>query len=204
MSKLYTGLTAIAVLLLTCSGAAGAIVEFKDPLSSDQYYLGMMNFPEAWAQIRDLDRVGDITVAVADTGFEGKHLDLDRGQLVTGINIVNGKRYDLAPQHPHGMGTIGPIGALSGNDEGISRAAWQAKVMPIKVSTRSDGAAYLAHLASAIRYAADHGARVISISYGGVDTQTLENAARYAHQRGAVVFMSAGNDGRQQNTWPNQ
>lgn len=203
MSKLYTGLTAVAVLLLTCSVAAGAVVEFKDPLSDDQYYLDMMHFPEAWARIKSLNRVGNITVAVADTGFEGKHLDLDRSQLVRGINIVNGKRFDLAPQHPHGMGTIGPIGALSGNDAGISRAAWQAKVMPIKVSTRSDGAAYLGHLAEAIRYAADHGARVISVSYGGVNTQTLENAARYAHQRGAVVFMSAGNDGQRRDAWPN-
>ena len=82
--------------------------------------------------------------------------------------------------HPHGTGTIAPLAANSGNATGISRTAWTASVLPIPVTNRPDGLVYVSHIASAIRYAADRRARVINISYGGVNLKFLNKAARYA------------------------
>ena len=183
-----------------CRPADAATIQFDDPLAPRQYYHDEMNFPEAWARIYSLERRGDITVAVLDSGFQTSHPDL-QGNLLPGLNIVNGSR-NVEPVHPHGTGTSGIMGAQSGNDRGISQSAWTADVMPIRISNRPDGAAYLNDIANAIRFAADHGARVINISYGGVDSKEVAKAAKYAYKQGAVVFMAAGNSGFRTN-WRN-
>lgn len=175
------------------SPVSGATIEFDDPLAPQQWYHEQMNFPEAWARIYNQERRGDITVAVLDSGFQTNHPDLG-GNLRPGINIVDGSR-NIAPVHPHGTATGGIPGAQSGNSSGISQSAWTADILPIRISNRSDGAAYLNDIANGIRYAADQGARVINLSYGGVESREVAKAARYAWRHGAIVFMAAGNSG---------
>jgi len=47
----------------------------------------------------------------------------------------------------------------------------------------------------AIRYAIDHGARVLNLSFAGTSTSALERSAiRYAIRRGALVVAAAGNE----------
>ncbi len=194
---------AVLVFILTCTSATAATVSFNDPGQDRQWYLDALNFGEAWAQIIDLPTRGRITVAVVDSGFDIGHNDLQRNlALAKGINIVNGSS-NLNPVNPHGTGTIGLLAATSGNDKGITQAAWTAKAIPIRVSNRRDGAAYTTDLANGIRYAADKGARVINVSYSGVHLGALQKAARYAQSKGAVVFMAAGNDGRNHRRWRN-
>jgi hypothetical protein len=49
-------------------------------------------------------------------------------------------------------------------------------------------------VASAVIYAADHGAKIINLSLGGdSDSQTLHDAVTYAHNAGCVVVAAAGN-----------
>jgi subtilisin family serine protease len=194
---------AVLAFLLACSSATAVTVSFNDPGQDRQWYLDALNFGEAWAQIVDLPTRGKITVAVVDSGFDIDHNDLQRNLAVAkGINIVNGGT-NLKPVNPHGTGTIGLLAATSGNNKGITQTAWTAKVIPIRVSNRKDGAAYTTDLANGIRYAADQGARVINLSYAGVQLGALQKAARYAQTKGAVVFMAAGNDGRIHRRWRN-
>jgi subtilisin family serine protease len=196
-------LLAVLAFLLACTTSTAATVSFNDPGQSRQWYLNELNFGGAWAQILDQPTRGRIKVAVVDSGFDTGHDDLQRNlALGRGINIVNGSD-NLRPVNPHGTGTIGLLAATSGNGEGISQAAWTARVIPVRVSNRSDGAAYTAHLAAGIRYAADQGARVINVSYAGVQLGVLQKAAMYAQTKGAVVFMAAGNDGQTHNNWRN-
>lgn len=195
-------LVAVMLLLqaLLAAAPAGGAITFDDPYSPQQWYLQRMNFGDAWATIHALPQRGQVTVAVVDSGFDLGHGDL--GSVRNGINIVDGSQ-NLSPVHPHGTATMGAPGAASGNALGISQAAWTSDLMPIRVTNRSDGAAYTSDIIKGIRYAADRGARVINISYSGVHLQALEDAAKYAQQRGAVVIMAAGNDGRWMWGWKN-
>lgn len=196
-------LMAVLAFVLACTTTTAATVSFNDPGQNRQWYLDELNFGEAWAQILDLPSRGRIKVAVIDSGFDTGHKDLQKNlALGKGINIVNGSS-NLKPVNPHGTGTIGLLAATSGNGKGITQTAWTARAIPVRVSNRSDGAASTYHLAEAIRYAADQGARVINISYSGVHLGTLQRAALYAQTKGAVVFMAAGNDGLTHKRWRN-
>jgi subtilisin family serine protease len=196
-----SGILALMVWLGLASPACGGVVSFNDPFAAQQWYLDRMHFGEAWDLLTQQGALGQVTVAVIDSGFDTTHVDLS-DNLVAGINIVDGSG-DVSPVHPHGTATGGLPGAVSGNAIGISQAALTSKVLPIRVSNRSDGGAYLSDIAAGIRYAADHGSRVINISYSGVESPVLEAAAAYANAKGAVVFMAAGNDGMNQRRWKN-
>jgi subtilisin family serine protease len=194
---------AVLAFILASASASAATISFNDPGQDRQWYLDALNFGEAWAQIAALPSRGRINVAVVDSGFDIDHADLQRNlALGKGINIVNGSG-NLKPVNPHGTGTIGLLAASSGNGKGITQAAWTARAIPVRVSNRSDGAAYTSDLANGIRYAADQGARIINVSYAGVELGALQNAARYAQTKGAVVFMAAGNDGLNHRRWKN-
>lgn len=201
MAKLTGWIAAAAAIVGLGSTAGGAGLQFNDPQAPFQWYLGQLRFNEAWAAVDALPTRGDITVAVIDSGFQSSHVDLS-ANLVAGINIVDGTN-NIEPVHPHGTATAGLPGGISNNSVGISQSALFSSVMPIRVSNRSDGAAFISDIADGIRYAADHGARVINISYSGVDHPALEAAGAYAWSKGAVVIMSAGNDGMKHNNWAN-
>jgi hypothetical protein len=67
--------------------------------------------------------------------------------------------------------------------------------MPLQV-VDSTGYASYSNIASAITYAADHGARIVNVSIGGTSpSSTLQNAVNYAWNKGTVVFAAAGNGG---------
>jgi subtilisin family serine protease len=67
--------------------------------------------------------------------------------------------------------------------------------MPLK-ALAANGTGLWTVAARAIVWAADHGADVINLSFGGpAGGDILHNAIRYAHNRGVVVVGSAGNNG---------
>ena len=58
-----------------------------------------------------------------------------------------------------------------------------------------NGDGYYSWIAQGIVWAADNGADVINLSLGGeVDDPFLEDACRYAYERGAVIAAAAGNE----------
>jgi serine protease len=58
-------------------------------------------------------------------------------------------------------------------------------------------------IANGIRWAADHGAKVINMSLGGpMASSVLSKAVKYAHDKGVVVVCAAGNDGRGKVSYP--
>ena len=66
--------------------------------------------------------------------------------------------------------------------------------MMLRISNNAEGWAYYSDMAEAIIYAADNGARVINLSWGGLGTsQVLHDAIEYAHQKNAVTVAAAGN-----------
>jgi subtilisin family serine protease len=70
----------------------------------------------------------------------------------------------------------------------------RAKIMALKID--DGGWMDLGAAAAAIRYAADHGARVINLSWGNrLDSPDVEQAIAYAGRRGVLTVVAAGNLG---------
>ncbi len=96
----------------------------------------------------------------------------------------------------HGTVVAGTIAARANNGIGTTGILPQASVMPLTVGSGSNVDSTYANLA--IRYAVDHNADAINLSFGGRGRDwtidALEDAIRYATDRGVPVVASAGND----------
>src|SRR6476620_4150218 len=76
----------------------------------------------------------------------------------------------------------------------VAQESGGARLIVIRAGS-SSGAFSDANEAAAIRYAVDHGARILNLSLGGPQTSTAERSAiRYAIGQGALVVAAAGDD----------
>ncbi len=168
----------------------------NDPKYRYQWHLDQIHMPEAWTQNQ-----GDgVVVAVLDTGVTPVE-DLAGTELVPGWNFADNTP-DTHDDHGHGTHVAGTIAQTTHNELGVAGVAYRAKIMPIKVLSGS-GSGSVAGIAEGIRWATDHGARVINMSLGGpFNSQILAKAVRYAADRGVVVVCAAGNDGRGKVSYP--
>ena len=95
----------------------------------------------------------------------------------------------------HGTSTAGLAGAATNNGKGIATMNWGVSIMPLQ-ALGDDGSGWTSSITSAIRYAVDNGASVISLSLGGASRDpALENAINYAYNHDVVVVAAAGNCG---------
>jgi subtilisin family serine protease len=160
-----------------------------DPLWGNQLEQRLVRAPRAW----DLER-GDrgVIVAVVDTGVQKKHPDLS-ARMVSGRDFVNN---DSTPTDDNGHGTqVAGVIAATANSVGVAGMCGRCRIMPVK-ALAANGTGYWTVAAKAIIWAADHGADVINMSFGGpTGLPALRDAIRYARSRGAVVIGSAGNYG---------
>jgi subtilisin family serine protease len=153
--------------------------------------------PSAWDSTTGKSSV---IVAVADTGVNCAHEDLVQN-CVEGANVVGGTSSDDVAGH--GTAVAGVLGAAGNNGIGVAGGAWQVSLMPIVVSGVSGAASYSA-IASAVTYAADHGARVVNNSYQSGGSLTVQKAARYLAQKGGVLVVAEGNYATDSGTSANQ
>jgi len=102
----------------------------------------------------------------------------------------------------HGTFVAGVAAAVSDNNLGVVGASWHSKIMPLKVFTNTGGAPSAA-IVDAIRYAADHGANVINMSFGSpVASKTINSAIQYAAIRGVIMIAAAGNGNTKSRSYP--
>lgn len=154
-----------------------------------QWNLSTINAPAAWDVTTG---AVDVTIAIADTGIDLNHPDL-AGKIVPGYDFVHG---DSIAQDDHGHGThcAGIAAAITDNSLGIAGVNWNARLMPLKVLD-STGSGWDSDVASAIVWAVDHGASVVSLSLGGTDqSQAVVDAVNYAYAHDVVIVAAAGNE----------
>lgn len=185
----------------------------NDPFYSLQWHLqnvthGGINLESAW----NTTQGSGVTVAVLDTGIAYENFrknakryykapDLAATCFVAGYDFIEN---DTHPNddNSHGTHVAGTIAQSTNNAIGVAGVAHKACLMPVKVLDRNGAGSYAA-IASGIRYAADHGAKVINMSLGGPSgSQTLADAVAYAHGKGVTIVAAAGNDGTANVSYP--
>jgi subtilisin family serine protease len=143
-----------------------------------------------------------------DTGYggwaDGISEDGDTAHVddLVGWNFVNNTNNPF-DDNGHGTHTAGTIGAIGNNGVGIVGVNWQTQIMPLKFLD-STGSGTDLSAAEAVRYAADHGARVSNNSYGGGSGgSTLSDAISYAAGKGDIFVAAAGNSSQNTDLTPN-
>jgi serine protease len=171
--------------------------------------------PEAWSNVAAAGAAGGrgVVVAVLDTGVayanRGRFRlspDFGRWQFVKGYDFVS---HDPYPNDRNGHGTFvaGTVAEETNNLTGLTGLAYGARIMPVRVlDTEGEGEA--STIAEGVRFAVDHGARVINLSLEfspGVtasDIPELIEALRYAHRHRVLVVAAAGNEGHTAVAYP--
>lgn len=196
-----TNLLRLAAQLEALPGVAYAEPNYRrsllaqpnDPIIPDQWALNNIQAPAAW----DITTGDSVVIAVIDTGISGNHPDL-KDKIIAGYDFVNN---DPEPNDDDGHGTFvsGVIAANTNNSVGIAGVCWGCRILPVKV-LGAFGIGSDAAIARGIRWAADRGVRVISMSLGSSnDSQVLREAVQYAYQRNVVLIAASGNNGTEDN-----
>lgn len=96
----------------------------------------------------------------------------------------------------HGTHCAGDASAVTDNGLGIASVGGSSRIMCIRTGmTASNGFGYIYYSIEGIYYAANNGAKVISMSYGGSSPSSVEQTAiNYAHNLGVICVAAAGND----------
>lgn len=165
----------------------------NDPDFNEQWAIRNTESDKAWSI---LNQKKQMKVAVVDTGVDYNHPDLkNRVRKDLGYNFINNTN-DAMDDNWHGTHVAGIIAAEAGNKIGITGVVGGADVViiPVKVLDK-DGQGSSDIMAKGIKYAADAGADIINFSVGfKVKDEFIEDAIKYARNKGAFVVVSSGND----------
>jgi serine protease len=191
----------------------------NDRLNGSQWYLGAIDVFRAW----DIQK-GDTTVVIAftDTGTDTDHPDMvenyayNYNDPINGIDddmdgyIDNFLGWDVADNDNdvgfgnsgHGINVGGLASAVTDNVTGLSGAGFNTRLLPIKIDQSSSGRLTAAY--EGIVYAADHGAFIITNSWGStVYRQYAQDVVNYATlNKGCLVIAATGNNGFENRFYP--
>ncbi|MCF6212611.1 MAG: S8 family serine peptidase [Flavobacteriaceae bacterium] len=187
-------------------------ISVNDPLYPQQTNITATNIDKVWDTYTTGD--GSQIIAILDTGIDYTHPDLaaniwtNEAELngvagfdddangyiddIRGWDFIN---LDNAPldDNMHGTHVAGIAGAVGNNGIGIAGAAWNVKLMPIKVF-QSNGVGNTSTIAQGVTYAANNGATILNMSFGSyAESITLRNALENAYAI-SVLVAAAGND----------
>ncbi len=188
----------------------------NDPLFDSQWSHAKTGAMGAWdVETGDAETV----IGIIDTGIDAYHEDLranihDTGYDFVDIDTVLFKSYgyqflegedytvpdnDPADYNGHGTHVAGIAAGVGDNNVGISGVCHNCSILPVRAgcSILYFGAEYGIlpddAIANAIVYAADNGADIINMSFGGRGSYTMKSAIDYAYAQGVILVAAAGN-----------
>ena len=194
-----------------------SFADVNDPLYSEQYAITTTNIDDVWNDSNNgTTGDGSQIVAVIDTGGDYTHPDLEANTWINeaelngiegfdddgngyvddirGWDFINEDNTPL-DDNAHGTHVAGIIGAVGNNSLGIRGAAWNVKLMHIKVM-QSNGTGNALDIAEGIEYAANNGATIINMSIGGYGESVTMQAALENAYATSLLVAAAGNDGK--------
>ena len=188
---------------------ANTLVDVDDPLYSSQSNITTTNIDDVWDQYTTGD--GSQVIAILDTGGDYTHPDLEANTWINEAELNGVEGYDddgngyiddirgwdfinldNAPldDNMHGTHVAGIAGAVGNNGIGIAGAAWDVKLMHIKVF-QSTGQGNSTTIAEGVEYASENGATIINMSFGSyAESSTLRLALENAYSTSILVGCS--------------
>ena len=141
----------------------------------------------------------NVVVAIIDTGVDYTHSDLKDNiwsmpgnPSVHGYNAITGA-LDPMDDNMHGTHCSGTIGATGNNGIGVAGVNWSVSIMGSKFLDKN-GSGSTSDAIKAIDWAREHGANVMSNSWGGGGySAALEDAIKRAESAGITFVAAAGN-----------
>ena len=200
-------LAAVGVLLAAIFGSAVPAAAAPGPPDAPEWWFDAWQVPSVWSAGA---RGQGIVIAEIDTGVNASLPELS-------ANVMPGKDFgnlNLDGRIDHELDTFGHGTAMASlmiartGLYDITGLAPDAKLMPIAVpihGTDDAPAAGNDKVPDAIRWAVDHGGKIVSMSLGGeryasrdrfACPQDEQNAITYAISKGAIVVASSGNAGQ--------
>lgn len=197
-------------------------VLINDPNMAEKWGLKLTDSSSAWKITQGSKK---IIVAVIDTGIDIKHEDLTsnlwkhpgetgkdkngKDKATNGIDDDGNGYVDdvygwnfvannnsLTDNHGHGTHISGILGAVGGNNKGISGVSPKVSIMSLKYfDPKEIGTNNLENTVKAIHYAIENGAKIINYSGGGTEFSKKEKEAIKRAQRKGILFVAAaGNE----------
>lgn len=165
------------------------------------WHLHKINAQQAWDLCTGSPNV---VVAVTDNAFVLTHHDL-QNKFVQGYDASSGGS-DPSPcginTGDHGTAVSGSVGAETDNNIGISSIGYDVSIMPIKIAVCGISG-NMTHGFEGVNYAANNGADVINMSWGGgLYSAWGQNVCNAAANAGAILVASAGNNSTDSHKYP--
>ncbi|MBD8083487.1 S8 family peptidase [Chryseobacterium caseinilyticum] len=187
---------------------------------------GMTTTPDADVDMElawDIE-TGDpnMIIAVADSGINFSHedfagriwnkpteiigdgIDNDGNGLIDDYRGWDWVNNDNNPTDDHGHGTncTGIIGSAANNAKGYAGVNWNSKMMPLKVLDSGNNGTY-ANMANSLYYAANNGAKIVSMSIGGTaPSAALASAINYLRTNNVLLVACMMNNNNQVSNYP--
>ena len=164
-----------------------------DPLFGNQYHHQIIGSAQAW----DISRGSPaVRIAIVDTPFQMNHPDL-AGNTGAGWDVVANGPVTSAPGIVHSTFCAGMAAAGLGNGVGVAGAG-TCQVLPLNINGATS------EMYNATVWAANHGVRVVSISWSGANSDVLETAAHYLRTNTAGILGMSALDGSGPCNYTNQ
>lgn len=159
-----------------------------DEFSEFQWNLSQINCERAW----DISTGQGVVVAVLDTGVNEDGFDSFSGRVIQGRDFFN-RDDDSSDDNGHGTHVAGTVAQATNNGIGVAGVAFDTTILALKVLGRF-GRGNTDAVIDGIRWAADNGAQIINLSFGGPDkSDILEETINDIYDIGIVFVAAAGN-----------
>lgn len=155
-----------------------------DPLFVEQWDMTRIQAPEGW---NISTGTSTVVVCILDEGCDLSHPDL--GFSDPGLNLHT-MLPDGSPTGNHGTACAGIVAARFNNALGPAGVAGNCQILPLAVQDWTES-----EIANGITYAADHGAKVISMSFGWDpwDHALIDPAIQHAFDLDVVMCVATHN-----------